>query len=45
MEFKLIQVFHVKLIRFTLAHAILVIIKISEPFMLITYVTLLLRCI
>lgn len=36
------QVFHVKLIRFTLAHTLLIIVKITQPFLFIAFVSVLL---
>jgi hypothetical protein len=43
MEFMCIKVLHVKLVTFTSAHTMLINVKISEPFTLTAYVTLLLR--
>jgi hypothetical protein len=43
MEHTFTQVCHVKLIRFTLAHKVLIIVRISEPFLFTAYTSVLLR--
>jgi hypothetical protein len=45
MEFPCIKFLCVKLVTFTSAHTMLIIIKISKTFTFIPYVTILLRCI
>jgi hypothetical protein len=40
-----IRELHVKLLRFTLAHSAVIIVKISLPFLFTAYITVLYRCI
>lgn len=39
------KVLHVKLVTYTSAHTMLIIVKISKPFTFIAYVTVLLGCV